>query len=68
MNKKSGTSKDAADKLIKGIKRKTRKQYSAEGCCQTNSNQSPQGQDGCPLCRAETAPLGESSGAVQFVM
>jgi len=27
MNKKSGTSKDAADKLVKGIKRKTRKQY-----------------------------------------
>jgi transposase-like protein len=30
MNKKSGTSKDAADKLVKGIRRKTRKQYSAE--------------------------------------
>ena len=30
MNKRSGTSKDAADKLIKGIRRKTRKQYSAE--------------------------------------
>ena len=30
MNKKSGTSKDAADKLFRGIKRKTRKQYSAE--------------------------------------
>ena len=30
MNKKSGTSKDAADKLVKGIKRKTRKHYSAE--------------------------------------
>ena len=30
MNKKSGKSKDAADKLVKGIKRKTRKQYSAE--------------------------------------
>ena len=30
MNQKSGTSKDAADKLVKGIKRKTRKQYSAE--------------------------------------
>jgi transposase len=30
MNKTSGTSKDAADKLVKGIKRKTRKQYSAE--------------------------------------
>ena len=25
MNKKSGTSKDAADKLVRGIKRKTRK-------------------------------------------
>ena len=30
MNKKSGTSKDAADQLVKGIRRKTRKQYSAE--------------------------------------
>ena len=30
MNKKSGTSKDAADKLVRGIKRKIRKQYSAE--------------------------------------
>src|SRR6056297_1330934 len=30
MTKKSGTSKDAADKLVKGIKRKTRKHYSAE--------------------------------------
>lgn len=30
MNKKSGVSKDAADKLFRGIKRKTRKHYSAE--------------------------------------
>ena len=30
MNKKSGTSQDAADKLVRGIKRKTRKHYSAE--------------------------------------
>ena len=30
MNKKSGTSMNAADKLVRGIKRKTRKQYSAE--------------------------------------
>ncbi len=30
MNKKSGPSKDAADKLVRGIKRKTRKHYSAE--------------------------------------
>ena len=30
MNKISGTSKDAVDKLVRGIKRKTRKQYSAE--------------------------------------
>ena len=30
MNKKPGTSKDAADKLVRGIKRKTRKHYSAE--------------------------------------
>jgi len=30
MNKKSGTSKDAADKLVKGIRSKTRKHYSAE--------------------------------------
>ena len=30
MNKKSGTSKDAADKLFRGIRRKTREHYSAE--------------------------------------
>ena len=30
MNKRSGTSKDAADKLVRGIIRKTRKHYSAE--------------------------------------
>ena len=30
MNRKFGTSKDAADKLVRGIKRKTRKHYSAE--------------------------------------
>ena len=30
MNKKSETSKDAVYNLVKGIKRKTRKQYSAE--------------------------------------
>ena len=30
MNKKSGTSKDAADKFVKGIRHKTRKEYSAE--------------------------------------
>ena len=30
MNKTSGTSKDAADRLVRGIKRKTRKHYSAE--------------------------------------
>lgn len=30
MNKTTGTSKDAADKLVRGIKRKTRKHYSAE--------------------------------------
>ena len=30
MNKKSGTSKDAADELVRGIKRKTRTHYSAE--------------------------------------
>ncbi len=30
MNRKSGTSKDASDKLVRGIKRKTRKHYSAE--------------------------------------
>ncbi|KUJ85240.1 transposase [Ruegeria marisrubri] len=30
MNRKSGTSKDAADKLVRGIKRKTRKHCSAE--------------------------------------
>ena len=30
MNKRSGTSKDAADKLVRGITRKTRKHYSTE--------------------------------------
>lgn len=30
MNKTSETSKDAADKLVRGIKRKTHKHYSAE--------------------------------------
>jgi len=30
MNKKSGQSKAAADKVVKGIRRKTRKHYSAE--------------------------------------
>ena len=30
MNKKSGTSKDAADKVVKNIRRKTRHTYSAE--------------------------------------
>jgi transposase-like protein len=30
MNKKPGTSKDAADKLVKNIRRKTRQNYSAE--------------------------------------
>jgi transposase len=30
MKQKPGTSKDAADKLVKGIRRKTRKHYSSE--------------------------------------
>jgi transposase len=30
MNKRSGRSKDAADRLVRGIKRRTRKHYSAE--------------------------------------
>jgi transposase len=30
MRQKSGTSKNAADKLVRGIRRKTRKHYSAE--------------------------------------
>ena len=30
MNEKSGTSKDAADKLVRSVKRKTRKHYAAE--------------------------------------
>ena len=30
MNKKSGTSKDAADKLVKNIRRKTRRLYATE--------------------------------------
>jgi len=36
------------------------------GCCQTNANWSLQGQRGCPLCRAEIAPLSESGGAVEL--
>ena len=84
MNKKTGTSKDSADKLVRGIKRKTRKHYSSEekirvvlaglrgeesiaGCCQTDSNQSLQGQDPCPLCRAKLAPLSESDCTVLLV-
>jgi len=35
----------------------------AGGWCQTNANQSPLGERGCPLSRAETAPLSESGGA-----
>ncbi len=38
----------------------------ARRCCQTNSNQSPNGQWHCPLCRAETAPLRKSSSTVEF--
>ena len=49
MNKRSGASKDAADKLVRGIKRKTRKHYSAEedqeapqwGVYQTNGSSAP---------------------------
>ena len=37
-------------------------------CWQTNANQSTQGQNDCPLCRAETAPLCESGGAVCLEM
>ena len=37
-------------------------------CCQTNANQSLVGQGYCPLCRAETAPLCESGGAVGLEM
>lgn len=35
-------------------------------CCQTNSNSSQSGQDGCPLCGAGTTPLGKSGGAVRL--
>ena len=35
-------------------------------CCQTNANQSLQGQLSYPLCRTELTPLGESSGAVKL--
>jgi hypothetical protein len=34
-------------------------------CWQTNSNPSALGQPHCPLFGTETAPLGESDGAVQ---
>ncbi len=40
--------------------------YRVVGWCQTNSNQSLQGQRACPLCRAELTPLGESGGSVQL--
>ncbi len=35
-------------------------------CCQTNSKESQPGQYGCPLCSAEIAPLGQSSGSVEL--
>jgi len=37
-----------------------------KGCCQTNANQPPLGQHGCPLSRAKSAPLSESGGAVEL--
>ncbi|MGI3186908.1 recombinase family protein, partial [Nioella aestuarii] len=45
--------------IVKGVKRAMAGEYSRElsqRCCQTNANQSLQGQYGCPLCRAKTAP------------
>lgn len=36
------------------------------GACQTDWNEAQEGQDGCPLCRAELAPLCESSGSVSL--
>ena len=36
------------------------------GRCQTDANQSLQGQRGCPLCRTKLTPLGESGGAVEL--
>ena len=59
MNKKSGTSKDAADKLVMGIKRKTRK-----GAARQMANQSRLGEWRCPLGGEKTAPLGESGGTI----
>lgn len=38
----------------------------SERWCQTNSNWSHEGQDGCPLFGTETAPLGEGGGAVSL--
>ena len=37
MRQSSRTSKDAADELVRGIKRKTRKQYSAEESERSNA-------------------------------
>lgn len=54
MNKKSGTSKDAADKLVNGIRRKTRKQYSA-GVVQ------PPGDVACHTRR----PVGDNPGEMR---
>ena len=36
MRQTTGTRKSPSEKLVKDIKRATRKQYSSEGCCQTN--------------------------------
>jgi hypothetical protein len=41
-------------------------QKASYGCCQTNSNQSLQGQLSCPLCHAHLTPLCQSGGPVQL--
>jgi hypothetical protein len=57
-------SKVRADMVSRQIK--DRGVRDPQGSCQMDENRSLQGQDGCPLCRAELTPLSESGGAAQF--
>ena len=66
MRQTSGTRKSSGEKIVKDIKRATRKQYSSEGWCQTNSNQSQFTPKYRNLCRTKQAPLGEGGGAVEL--
>jgi hypothetical protein len=50
----------AGSRMTPGVKNKW------QGWCQTNSNQSLQGQHGCPLRRAKLTPFSESGGSVEL--